>query len=120
MLESHPEEDSSQTSETSSTSEASSPELRPVPRKRTFVSRPPSSSDRDARPGPASVVPTPRQRWQAVQEDAASRPQENPQRALNDGDQPAFSENKYGGTPYLKRDRSVEVPSASMKALTTL
>lgn len=116
MLKSHPGEDSSQTSETSSTSEASSPEFRPVPRKRTFVSSHPSSSDLDA---PASVVPTPRQRRQVVQEDTASRPQENPQRPLNDEDQPAFSENKHGGTSYLKTDRSVEVPSASMKALMT-
>lgn len=117
MLKSHPGEDSSLTSETSSTSEASSPEFRPVPRKRTFVSRHPSSSDPDA---PASVVPTPRQRRQVVKEDAASRPDKNPQRPLNDEYQPVFSENKYGGRPYLKRDRSVKVPSASMKALTTL
>lgn len=121
-LNSHPGDDSSQASETSDTSEASTPEFRPVPRKRTFLSRHLLDSDpgSDTPASPASVVPAPRRRPQVVQKDAVSPADENPQQPLNDEDQPAFSENKYGGTPYLKGDMSVTVLNASMKAVTTL
>ncbi|XP_056905483.1 synaptotagmin-like protein 2 isoform X6 [Takifugu flavidus] len=104
LLRSDPGEDFSQTSDTSSTSEGSSPAFRPVPRKRTFLSRHPSSSDPDAPVGPASIVPSPGQRRQLAQRVAA--PQESPQQPMNDDDQPVYSEDKYGGTPSQKMDSS--------------
>ncbi|XP_029700119.1 synaptotagmin-like protein 2 isoform X2 [Takifugu rubripes] len=104
LLRSNPGEDFSQTSDTSSTSEGSSPAFRPVPRKRTFLSRHPSSSDPDAPVGPASIVPSPGQRRQLAQRVAA--PQESPQQPMNDDDQPVYSEDKYGGTPSQKMDSS--------------
>lgn len=115
-LNSHPGEDSSQASETSDTSGASSLGLRPVPRKRTFLSRQPLNSDpeSDAPAGPAYVVPAPRLRRQGLQEDTDS-----PQQPLSD-DQAVFSANKYGGTASLKEDRSVEVLKTAAKALATL
>lgn len=120
-LDSHPGDDSSQASETSDTSEASSLGCRPVPRKRTILSKGLLNSDpgSETPDSPASAVPAPRQQHQVVQEDAASPAKENPQQPLNDEDQPVFSENKYGGTPPLKGDRSVNVLNASVKTLTT-
>lgn len=121
-LNSHPEDDSSQASETSDTSEASAPGFRPVPRKRTFLSRPLLNSDPgwDAPAGTASVVPAPRRRNQVVQEDALFLAQETPLQLWNEDDQPVFSENKYRETPSLKGARSVKVLSASISALTTV
>lgn len=115
-LDSHAGDDSSQASETSDTSEASSLGFRPVPRKRTFLSRHPGP---DTPADPASVVPSPRPRRQVVQEDAASPADENAQQPLSDEDQPAVSESKHRGTPLLKKGRSVKVLNASAKALTT-
>lgn len=121
-LNSHPGDESSQASETSDTSEASFPGFRPVPRKRTFLSRPLLNSDPgwDTPSGPASVVPAPRRRRQVDQEKALSPAKETPLQLRNQEDQPVFSENKYGGTPSLKGARSVKVLNASVSALTTV
>lgn len=106
-VNSHPEDDNSETSETSDTSEPSSPEFRPVPRKRTFFPKSLLNSNpgSDDPAGPASVVPVPVQRSQSAQEDTVSPVHELPQQPLIDEEQPVFSGNKYGGTPFLRGDR---------------
>lgn len=108
-LNSHPGDESSQISDTSDTSDASSSGYRPVPRKRTFLSRRPSNSDpgSDAPASPVSVIPAPRQRRQVVQEGSLSPDDQNQQQHDEDADEPVLSESKHGGTPSLRASRSV-------------
>lgn len=117
-LNSQPEDDSSQTSETSDTSEASSPDCRPVPRKRTFLDKSllNSNPESDDPPGTASVAPEPGQSSQSAQGHAVSAVHEHPQQSLSDEEQPVFSESKNKGILVQKGDRSVKASSANAVA----